>query len=145
MDAAAQARVFEQAFRRQPRNIVYPDYKANEDFPVWLTGYREKIRNAYGLNREQDDQINAEVVRSISGKLQCGTPLNAYNRLTQAKKDDYADLVKALTDEFLDPQEKRKFINDTGFNKRNKGESLKDFAQRIWEDQSRYGDMKDMV
>ena len=145
MDAAAQARAFEQAFRRQPRNIVYPDYKANEDFPVWLTGYREKIRNAYGLNYEQDNEVNAEVVRSISGKLQCGTPLNAYNRLTQATKTNYADLVKALTNEFIDPQERRKFTNDTNYNKRNKGESLKDFAQRIREDQNRYGDMKDTV
>ena len=140
----AQARMFEQAFR-QAQNVEYPDYEAKEDFPTWLNGYREKIRNAFGLNHEQDEQVNAEVVRSISGKLQCGTPLNAYNRLTPAQKDNYADLVKALTDEFLDPQEKRRFIDDTSYNKRNKGESLKDFAQRIREDQNRYGDMLDTV
>ena len=102
----AQARMFEQAFR-QAQNVEYPDYEVKEDFPVWLTGYREKIRNAYGLNLEQDNQVNAEVVRSISGKLQCGAPLNAYNRLTPTQKDSYADLVKALTNEFMDPQKKQ--------------------------------------
>ena len=143
-DILAQARMFEQAFR-QAQSVEYPDYEAKVDFPVWLTGYREKIRNAYGLNYEQDNQVNTEVVRSISGKLQCGTPLNAYNRLTQAQKNNYADLVKALTNEFLDPQEKRWFTDDTSYNKRNKGESLKDFAQRIRENQNRYGDMLDTV
>ena len=85
------------------------------------------------------------MVRSISGKLQCGTPLNAYNRLTLAHKDNYADLVKALNNKFLDPQEKQRFIDDMSYNKRNKGESLKDFVQRIREDQTRYGNMLDVV
>ena len=61
-EVQAQARMFEQAFR-QAQNVEYPDYEAKEDFPVWLTGYREKIRNAYGLNHGQDDLVNAEVVR----------------------------------------------------------------------------------
>ena len=47
----AQARMFEQAFR-QAQNVEYPDYEAKEDFPTWLNGFREKIRNAFGLNHE---------------------------------------------------------------------------------------------
>ena len=34
-------RALHNAYRMQPKNVVYPDYKKKEDFPVWLQGYRE--------------------------------------------------------------------------------------------------------
>jgi len=139
------ARRLENAFRRQARNIIYPDFKPKEDFPLWLSGYREKIRNAFGLTQAQNDEVDAEVVRSISGKLESGPALDAYHRLSDTKKTNYGELVKALSEEFLDPQEKRRFIDSTNYNKRKKGESLKDFMQRIIEDQNRYGDMTDKI
>ena len=78
--------VVAEAFRRQASNVEYDDYKSGEDFALWLTGYRERIRNAFGLNAQQNAEVNAEVVRSISGKLQVGTPLDTYNSLPATDK-----------------------------------------------------------
>ena len=76
-DDATQA--FARALQQQSKNVIYPDYKTKEDFSLWLTGFREKIRNAFHYTPAQEDLVNAEVVRSISGKLQCGAALDTYN------------------------------------------------------------------
>jgi len=133
------------AFRRQARNIQYADFKTTEDFSIWLAGYREKIRNAFGLNREQDDQVDAEVLRSISGKLHSGTALDTYNRLPAAIKGNYAQLVERLTAEFIDPQEQQRFLEDYSYDKRQKGQSLKDFMQQIIKNQNKYAGMNDEI
>ena len=133
------------AFRRQAKNVIYADYKPKEDFTLWLSGYREKIRNAFGLNTAQDAEVNAEVIRSISGKLQCGTALDTYNRLAQEVKVDYDLLIRKLTEEFIDPQDKRRFTEDFTYNKRKKGQSLKDYMQEIIKDQNRYSGMQDRI
>lgn len=134
-----------EAFRRQAKNVRYSDYKAGEDFPLWLAGYREKIRNAFGLNNTQDAEVDAEVVRSISGKLQSGTPLDAYSNLSTEVKDDYARLVKSLSDEFLDKQKRRRFRDKKGFNVRKKDQTLKEFSQEIKKAMNQYSGMDDYV
>merc|ERR1712212_687212 len=83
--------------------------------------------------------------RSISVKLSCGTALDTYTRLPAADKTDYNRLVEALTKEFIDPQERRRFIEDFSYNKRKKGQSLKDFMQEIIKDQNRYSGMRDTI
>ena len=127
------------------RRISYPDYKASEDFPLWLNGYREKVCLAFGFNQNQQDEVNAEVIKSISGKLTSGTALDTYNRLSPNTKDDYERLIETLTNEFLDPQEKDRFNENFGYNKRKKGQSLKDFMQEIIKDQNRYSSMPEYV
>ena len=47
------------AFRRQARNVIYPDFKPKEDFSLWLTGYKEKVKNAYGYTAAQDAELKA--------------------------------------------------------------------------------------
>ena len=127
------------------RRISYPDFKASEDFPLWLNGYREKVRLAFGFNQNQQDEVNAEVLKSISGKLMSGTALDTYNRLPQATKDNYDLLIDTLTSEFLDPQEKDRFNENFGYNKSRKGQSLKDFMQEIIKDRNRYSGMPEYV
>ena len=142
-DDATQA--FARALQQQSKNVIYPDYKTKEDFSLWLTGFREKIRNAFHYTPAQEDLVNAEVVRSISGKLQCGAALDTYNRLEAAVKADYEQLIPKLTEEFLDPQEKMKFIENFSYNKRRKGQSIKEFMQEIIKDMNRYSGMPDNV
>ena len=133
------------AFRRQARNVQYPDYKPKEDFSLWLAGYKEKVKNAFGYTAAQGDELEEEVVRSISGKLQSGAALDTYNRLPAATRADFTLLSRALTEEFIDPQEKNRFLEDFAYNKRQKGQSLKDFMQAIIKDQGRYSRMRDTV
>ena len=109
MDADALAN----AFRRQARNVVYNDYNPKDDFTLWISGYKAKVKNAFGFTNAQNDEVEAEVVRSISGKLSSGTALDTYNQLPDADKADYNRLIDALTKEFIDPQEKRRFIEDS--------------------------------
>ena len=122
----------------QPRTISYPDYKTSEDFPLWLSGYAAKIRNAHGFKLDEDNKVQAEVVRSISGKLSVGSALDAYLRLEDPDKNDYVKLVSKLTAEFVDPHEKRGFEDNMAFNKRKSGQTLKDFKQAIVKDINRY-------
>ena len=144
MDAAG-VQAMANAFRRQARNVQYPDYKPKEDFSLWLAGYKEKVKNAFGYTAAQVDELKEEVVRSISGKLQSGTALDAYNRLPAATQGDFTLLSEALIEEFIDPQEKTRFLEDFSFNKRQKGQSLKDFMQLILKDQGRYSRMRDTI
>ena len=129
------------AYKRQ--NVVYPDYNPKKDFTSWLAGYREKSRNAHGLTHAQNDEVDAEVLKSISSKLECGTALDAYNGLPAAAKGDYNQMVKLLTEEFMDPQERQRFLSDFSYNKRKKGQSLKDFVQDIKKSQNKYSGMPD--
>ena len=125
------------ALERQPKDISYPDYKATEDFSLWLSGYVAKIRDAHGFKVTEDDKVRAEVVRSISGKLSVGSALDAYNRLEDPDKTNYERLVAKLTEEFVDPAEKRRFNEDMSYNKRQKSQSLKKFMQEIKKDMNR--------
>ena len=133
------------ALRRQPQNVKYHDYKPKEDFSLWLAGYREKVRNAFGFAVDQNAELEQEVVRSISGKLTSGPALDAYDRLLAPTKLNYELLKAALLNEFVDPQEKTRFQEDFGFNKRKKDQSLKEFMQEIIKDQGRYSDMRDTI
>ena len=126
------------ALAAQPREISYPDYKTSADFPLWLSGYSAKIRDAYGFKLDETDKVKAEIVRGISGKLSVGTALEAYLGLSEAEKSDYAHLVARLTAEFCDPIEKRKFEDNLAYNKRKAGQSLKEYKQAIVKDMNRY-------
>lgn len=123
--------------------IVYPDYDPKKDFPSWLGGYREKVRNALGIARTPGDEtlVDAEILRSIASKLACGPALDTYQRQLETVKADYAQLTKKLTEEFLDPQEKQRFLEDLEYNKRRKSQSIKDYMQDIIKDQNRYSDL----
>ena len=140
-ETAAMGNAIGMAISKQSSNVIYADYKPKEDFTIWLAGYREKIRNAFNWNKTQDAEVNAEVLRSISGKLKSGTALNTYARLEDTTKGDYGSLVRELTQEFLDPQAKCRFIEDFGFNKRKKDQTVKEFMQEIVEDQGKYSDL----
>ena len=66
MAATAQQELAD-AYKR--KSITYPDFKPTMDFVMWVNGYKEKIRIAFGLTTAQNDEVQAEVVRSISGRL----------------------------------------------------------------------------
>ena len=85
------------------------------------------------------------MLRSISGKLSVGSALDAYNRLEDADKANYDRLITKLTDEFVDPAEKRLFNENFSYNKREKGQTLKYFMQAIKKDMSRYSTIPDKV
>ena len=133
------------ALRNQPKQISYPDYKTTEDFPLWLSGFEAKIRNAYGFKLDEYDKVKAEVIRGISGKLLVGSALDAYNRLHQDDKGDYDTLIEKLTEEFVDPNEKRNFGEKIDFNRRKRGQKLKDFMQEVVRDMNRYSPLPDQV
>ena len=142
---AANVQAMANAFRRQAQNVRYPDFKPKEDFSLWLSGYKEKVRNAFGYTAAQEGDLQDKVVRSLSGNLQSGMALDAYNRLPAATRADFTLLSEALIEEFIDPQEKNQFLEDFAFNKRQKVQSLKDFMQGIIKDQGRYSRMRDTV
>ena len=127
------------------RKIVYPDYKPVKDFTLWLQGYRGKLRLACGLTAAQEDIVDEQVLKTIPGKLTSGTALDAYNALSTNTKSDYELLIKALTEEFLDPQERERFNNDLGFNKRKAGQTIKEFMQEIIKDQNTYSDIPEFI
>ena len=135
----------ERALRRQPKYVTYPDYKTTEDFTLWLSGYLEKTRSTHGYGPHEDGLVQAEVVRAISGKLSVGNALDAYNRLSRTEKADYKPLIERLTEEFVDPQEKRLFNESLSFNKRKKGQSVKGFMQEIKNDMQRYSTLQKQI
>ena len=130
---------------RQPRHISYPDYKTKDDFTTWIAGYEKKIQFSFGFKNNESRKVRDEVVRSISGKLTPGAALDAYERLTDEERNDYDKLLTRLTEEFTDPREKQKFIDNKEFNRRKKGQTLKEFAEVIKRDLKRYSDIPEMM
>ena len=137
---AAYADPFE-ILARQTKYVPYPDYKTTDDFTSWLKGYVVRVRNAHGFKMEEREELRREIVRSIPGKLSVGTALDAYERLSAADKRDYVRLVTRLTEEFTDPREKKKFNDNMSYNKRKKGQTVKEYMQEIKNDMKRYSDL----
>ena len=133
------------ALESQPRDVPYPDYETTQDFPLWLSGYAAKIRNAFGYGLDEDDEVKAEVVRSICGRMSVGRALETYNGLPNTVKGNYAQMVAKLTEEFVDPNEQRKFNDNMAYNKRQSGQSLEDFMYAIKKDMNRYSTLPSKV
>ena len=136
--AAVAAAAAAAATAKQPRNISYPEYKTGDDFAHWLSGFVSRIRYTFGFKVDEKDKWEEEVVRSLCGKLAVGSPLDAYNRLSDDDKKSYKRLVARLTEEFADPRAKKRFNACSHYNTRKKGQSLKEFMQAIKRDMARY-------
>ena len=121
-----------------PLHIEYPDYSPPDDFMTWVSGYQARVQRAFGFKPDEIDKIRTEVVRSLPGKLAVGSALDAYNRLNDGDKMVYDRLVAKLSEEFIDPRAKRKFNASEKYNIRKKNQSIKDFADQIKKDMSRY-------
>ena len=128
-----------------PLHIEYPDYSPPDDFVMWISGYQARVQRAFGFKPDEIDKIRTEVVRSLPGKLAVGPALDAYNRLDDGVKMDYDRLVTELSEEFIDPRAKRKFNASEKYNIRKKNQSLKDFANQIKKDMTRYSYSPAMV
>ena len=133
------------ALNRQPKYVSYKEYQTDKDFSLWLSGFLAKIRDVHGFKLADDGKVRAEVVRSISGKLAVGSALDAYNRLSAEDRGAYDKLIPKLSEEFVDPAEKRKFAGNFDFNKRKKKQTLKEFMQEIKKDQNRYSSIADKI
>ena len=121
--------------------VTYPDYKASDDFVSWLSGLSTRVASAYGLQAAEDrDHLRTELLRLIPGKLALGEALDAYDRLTPEEKADYGTMVARLKEEFTDPRAEKRFNDNTSYNKRKKGQTLKAFMQEIKKDMKRYSD-----
>ena len=126
---------------RQPKYVPYPDYKTSDDFTTWLAGYVVRVRNANGFKMEERDKLQREVLRTIAGKLSVGTALDAYDRMSDAEKQDYNRMVAKLTEEFTNPREKKRFNDNMSYNKRKKGQTIREYMQDIKNDINRYSDL----
>ena len=87
------------------------------------------------------DKVKNKVVRSIDGKLKVGEALDAYTRLTPIEQQDYEVLVNKLTQEFVDPIQKRKFSSNFDYNKRKEGQKIKAFMMEMKHDMDRYSEL----
>ena len=138
-------RAMTNALNQQARHIHYKDYKTTDDFLAWLAGYRAKVQDAYNFGPNDKARIDAQIVKSISSRLEVGSALDAYNRLDPQDKTNYEALVQRLTEEFIDPHEKGRFNENIRYNIRKKGQALKDFMQAVKRDMNRYSDLPDEV
>ena len=126
------------ALKAERPNVIYPEYKTDDDFSLWLSGYLAKIRSTFGFEPNNTNKLEEEVVISISGKLAVGPALDTYNRLSIDDQRDYRRLVARLTEEFTDPRAKKRFNACMHYNIRKKGQSLKEFMQAIVKDMGRF-------
>ena len=106
------------ALKNKPKTVHYPDYDTTQDFTSWLKGFAARVRLSNGFKLEEEAKVQEEIIRSIAGKLEVGTALDAYDRLAPEEKEDYKLMVQKLTEEFIDPHEKRKFNEHHNYNKR---------------------------
>ena len=143
----AEAAGLEAAFIRAlaPSTIIYPDYEMSENFQTWLSGLEARVRDAFRFSLDDKNELEEEMCQCIPARLSVGEALNAYHRLTSAEAGSYNLLVSRLTEEFTDKHEQRLFREKLGYNKRKKGQKLKEFAQEIKNDMSRYSGLSDKI
>ena len=136
-----------EALKERRQIVHHREYKTSEDFPEWLRSYVAKCRATHGLKRTPADEtkLREEIIISISGKLASGAALNTYERLEDAEKSDYDLLIKRLTEEFSDPQAKRRFNARLNYNTCKEGQSIKEFAEEIKIDMGRYSTLQAKV
>ena len=144
MDMQAIENAVSEALKERRLTVHHREYKTSEDFPTWLRSYIAKCRETYGLKRTPEDEtkLKEEIIISIPGKLASGAALNTYERLEDAEQSHYDLLIKRLTEEFSDPQAKRRFNARLNYNTRKEGQSIKEFAEEIKIDMNRYSTLQ---
>ena len=144
MDMQAIENAVSEALKERRQIVYHREYKISEDFPEWLRSYIAKCRSTHGLKRTPADEtkLKEEIIISISGKLASGAALNTYERLEDAEQSDYDLLIKRLTEEFSDPQAKRRFNARLNYNTRKEGQSIKEFAEEIKIDMNRFSTLQ---
>ena len=64
-EAERNAEAIVNALRRHAGNVIYPDYEPKDDFALWIAGYKEKVRNAFGFNQQDDNEVELEIDQSL--------------------------------------------------------------------------------
>ena len=103
----------------RPKAINCRSFKIGENFPNFVTHFKQCIKAAYGHSLPRDTvEFYEACMVWLPTKLEPGPTLMAYESLPDAKKRTWTAIETALTDLFADETEKETFLADQGSFKR---------------------------
>ena len=104
---------------QRPKAINSRIYKCGDDFPNFVSHFRENIKAAYNYTLPADlIALNAACLSWLGTKLEPGPTLVAYESLPDADKADWTLTINALSEVFSDETEKETFLADQASFKR---------------------------
>ena len=104
---------------QRPRAVNSRTFKCGEDFPNFISHFRECIKASYNYTLPADlVALNTACISWLGTKLEPGPTLIAYESLPDATKGDWTLTVDALSEAFADETEKETFLADQASFKR---------------------------
>ena len=119
------------------KNIPWPQYVIGQDFQAWLTGFVDNVRCVYDLP-EGDDRIPALLLKWIVTKLSSGPTRAAYDNLDATIRADWVQLKAALSECYLDENDKLTFLSRLDAHRRLPGQSLRAYKDTLLMKMSKY-------
>ena len=119
------------------KNIPWPQYVIGQDFQAWLTGFVDNVRCVYDLP-EGDDRIPALLLKWIVTKLSSGPTRAAYDNLDATIRADWVELKAALSECYLDENDKLTFLSRLDAHRRLPGQSLRAYKDTLLMKMSKY-------
>ena len=120
--------------RRQtvkPKAINCRMYKIGENFPSFVSHFRECLKAAYDFRLPTDQaEWDTASLTWLPSKLDPGPTLSAYESLDDTTKSTWAAVKAALETAFSDETEKECFLNDIGYLQRG-SKSLIEYKNEI--------------
>ena len=107
----------------RPKAIQCRMYRLSQSWPDFATHFVQCVKAAYAFNLPADqDALDEACVVWLPSKLEPGPTLVAYDSLDEAVKQNWGDLVDALTTAYADDTERELFLADVAsFRRGDKG------------------------
>ena len=125
------------------KSIPGPNYRSGEDFDLWVVSFVDNCRATHNI-AATDPQLNNICVNWVSTKLEPGPTRSTYDNLTDAVKQNWTTLKRALSDAYKDSTEEILFLSKDDAWKRN-NMSLLDYKNGLLHRMDKYqGDLKNV-
>ena len=119
------------------KNIPWPSYNIGEDFLAWLAGFTDNVRCAYDLP-ENDARLPALLLKWIVTKLSSGPTRAAYDNLDATVRANWNQLKAALSECYLDENEKLTFLSRLDSHRRIPGQTLRAYKDSLLMKMTKY-------
>ena len=119
------------------KNIPWPSYGIGEDFLAWLAGFTDNVRCAYDLP-ENDARLPALLLKWIVTKLSSGPTRAAYDNLDATVRANWNQLKAALSECYLDENDKLTFLSRLDSHRRLPGQALRAYKDSLLMKMTKY-------
>ena len=121
----------------QVRSLSIESYESGTDFDAYIRLFEDVVKATYNLKDTDVDKVKVNCLKWLPVKLKVGATRSAYDILTDAQKNDWIELKRALTLAFRNKSEEIHFINNENAFKRS-GMPLREYRDGMVQRMDKY-------